>query len=63
MLFVSGGANSHKEILVARWAATILRRSVPPATKAQRSFTTRVARNNLLDRNLVLPVVAEIVNV
>src|SRR6266852_3646441 len=47
----------------AVWAAAILRWPVPLAPEAQWSLATRITRNNLLDENLVLPVVAEVVDI
>ena len=55
-------ADCLKEVLVARWTAAILRWPVPLAPEAQRSGT-RIPGNNVLDHNVVLPVVAEVVGV
>ena len=63
MLRMSRIANGGEEILVASWATTVLRRSVPLAFKTPWSFAARIACNDLLDERFVFPVVAEVVHV
>ena len=62
MLLVTQIADSLEKPAITPRAAAVFRRPLPFASQARWSFATRVAPNDLLHHNLVLPVVAEIVD-
>src|SRR5437899_2950381 len=63
MLLVAPIIDRVEELSIAPRSTAVLRRPVPLAAETQRPFAPRIAGDDFLDEDFMLPVVAEIISV